>query len=280
MKNKLLIQKALLPALAICGLLFSSCYKEFDPKSYQPVFSINGYASSSEIGAGHLVGYWAFEGHYKDSVSGAEATGVNTSFSSGFVGKAMQGGANAYAICDLPAGIKNVKSFTIDFWINTPQNTSGIITPITISKDDDFWGSLDMFYENGSTANSATFKVHIKAQSEVWFTNPVLANPWNAWQNIALSYDAATSTFSVYQGGGLVASTTSAGLGDLVFQNTASKLIFGTEQFNCTPSLGTAGGSQGWADYLRGKIDEVRIYDKALSTTELQSLIVLQGKGK
>ncbi|HMT95925.1 MAG TPA: hypothetical protein PKC62_04485, partial [Ferruginibacter sp.] len=160
MKNKLLIQKALLPALAICGLLFSSCYKEFDPKSYQPVFSINGYASSSEIGAGHLVGYWAFEGHYKDSVSGAEATGVNTSFSSGFVGKAMQGGANAYAICDLPAGIKNVKSFTIDFWINTPQNTSGIITPITISKDDDFWGSLDMFYENGSTANSATFKVH------------------------------------------------------------------------------------------------------------------------
>ena len=51
MKNKLWIQKALLPALAVCGLLFSSCYKEFDPKTYQPVFSINGYSSSSEIGA-------------------------------------------------------------------------------------------------------------------------------------------------------------------------------------------------------------------------------------
>ncbi|MBL0255888.1 MAG: hypothetical protein IPQ27_13475 [Chitinophagaceae bacterium] len=108
----------------------------------------------------------------------------------------------------------------------------------------------------------------------------VLANPWNAWQNIALTYDAATSIFSVYQGGGLVASTTSAGLGNLVFQNTATKLIFGTEQFNCSPSIGTAGGPQGWADYLRGKIDEVRFYDKVLSATELQSLIVLQGKGK
>ena len=170
----------------------------------------------------------------------------------GFKGQALQGAANGYVISDLPNAIKNLKSFTIDFWINTPQNTSGIIAPIVISKTDDFWGALDMFYENGSTASTANFKIHFKGQSEVWFTNGYLANPWGAWQNIAVTYDASTSTFTLFQGGAPVASTTSDGLGDLVFPNTATSIIFGTEQFQCSPSLGTAGGTQDWASYLTG----------------------------
>lgn len=258
----------------------SSCYKKYDYESYQPVFTVGGYASSSEIGAGHLVGYWGFNGNYVDSISNIEATGVNTSFSTGFLGKALQGSGTGYAISDLPAAIKNMHSFTIDFWINTPQNTVGIITPVCISNSADFWGALDLFYENGGTASSAPFKAHMKGQSEVWFTNSVFANPWNAWQNIALTYDAASSTFTTYQGGGAVATNTSTGLGDFVFPATAEKIIFGTEQFNCTPSLGTAGGAQGWADYLRGQLDEVRIYDVALSEADLKALIILQGKGK
>ena len=97
------------------GLLFSSCYKSFDPNTYKPTFTIGGYASSAEVGKGHLVGYWAFDGSYIDSVSNTAATGVNTGFSNGFKGEALQGSANGYAISDLPAAIKNVKSFTIDF---------------------------------------------------------------------------------------------------------------------------------------------------------------------
>jgi hypothetical protein len=272
-KNSLLI-------IMVGSIVFTSCYKSFDSKSYQPQFTVNGYASSADIGSGSLVGYWSFDGSYVDSVSGTAGTGVGTSFATGFEGQALQGAANGYVISDLPNAIKNLKSFTIDFWINTPQNTSGIIAPIVISKTDDFWGALDMFYENGSTASTANFKIHFKGQSEVWFTNGNLANPWGAWQNIAVTYDASTSTFTLFQGGSPVASTTSDGLGDLVFPATATKLIFGTEQFQCSPSLGTAGGSQDWASYLTGQMDEVRIYDKALSASDLQSLIILQGKGK
>ncbi|HLK30828.1 MAG TPA: LamG domain-containing protein [Puia sp.] len=275
------INKYIPSIMILIGVVFlSSCYKSFDPKSYQPTFTINGYASSADIGQGSLVAYWAFDGNYLDSVSNTAGTGVNTSFGTGFKGQALQGSATGYVISDLPNAVKNLTSFTIDFWINTPQNTSGIIAPIVISKTDDFWGALDMFYENGSTATSANFKIHYKGQSEVWFTNGNLANPWNAWQNIAVTYDATTSTFSLYQGGGLVASTTSAGLGNLAFPSTATSIIFGTEQFQTEPSLGTAGGAQGWASYLTGQLDEVRIYNKALTTSDLQALIILQGKGK
>ena len=277
--KKIFILKSL-SLIAICAMLFTSCYKKFDPKSYQPAFTINGYTSSAEIGQGHLVGYWAFDGNYVDSISNAAATGVGTTFTGGFKGQAMQGAAGGYVISDLPNAIKNSPSFTVDFWINSPQNTSGILTPICVARTDQFWGALDMFYENGSTATSANLKCHVNAQSEVWFTNGFVSNPWSGWQNIALTYNAATSTFTLYQGGTALASQTAAGLGNLVFPATATKIIFGTEQFNCTPSLGTAGGSQGWAGYLAGQMDEIRIYNTALTASDLQALIVLQGKGK
>jgi hypothetical protein len=278
MKNLLFKQSMLV--VIIGSTLLTSCYKSFDPKSYQPQFTVNGYASSNDIGSGSLVGYWSFDGSYLDSISNTAGTGVNTSFTSGFKGQALQGSSTGYVISDLPNAIKNLKSFTIDYWINTPQNTTGILAPICISKTNDFWGSLDMFYENGSTATSANLKVHFNGQSEVWFTNGFVSNPWNAWQNIGLTYDASTSTFILYQGGSKVASQTADGLGDLEFPSAASSIIFGTEQFQCSPSLGTAGGAQGWASYLTGQLDEVRIYSQALSASDLQALIILQGKGK
>ncbi len=273
-KNSLLI-------VFISSIILTSCYKSFDPNSYKPVFTVNGYASSNDIGKGSLVAYWAFDGSTIDSVSQTVGTAVNTSFATGFKGQALQGASNGYVISDLPSAIKNIGSFTIDFWINTPQNTNGIVTPICITKDNDFWSSLEMFYENGSTGTSANFKIHFNdGTHEVWFTTAYLTNPWNAWQNIAVTYDASTSTFSLYQGGTFVASQTAAGLGNIAFSSAATQIVFGTEQFQCDPSIGTAGGAQGWASYLTGQLDEVRVYNTALSASDLQALIILQGKGK
>jgi hypothetical protein len=278
MKN-IFIKKAFL-LLIVSSMLFTSCYKKYDPKTYQPAFTVNGYTSSAAIGAGSLVGYWAFEGGYIDSVSKTVATGVNTGFTGGFKGQALQGADKGYVISDLPNALKNLNSFTIDYWLKTP-NTSGIITPITISRNDQFWGALDMFYENGGrTDATANLKVHFNGQSEVWFTDGWISNPWSGWQNIALTYDAPTSTFKLYQNGNVVSSLTSAGLGNVVFPASATKLIFGTAQFQTNPSLGTAGGTQSWAGYLTGQLDEIRVYNKALSASDLQALIVLQGKGK
>jgi hypothetical protein len=70
-----------------------------------------------------------------------------------------------------------------------------------------------------------------------------------------------------------------AGNGNLTFQN-ATALIFGTMQFNATPSLGTAGGAQPWASYVPGAIDEVRIYNKALVAADIKALYQLEKLGK
>jgi hypothetical protein len=57
-------------------------------------------------------------------------------------------------------------------------------------------------------------------------------------------------------------------------------MSIGTLQFQTTPSLTTNTGSQGWASYNPGLTDELRVYNKALSGTEISSLVALQGRGK
>lgn len=246
---------------------------------YVPI-AINGFTKSSQVAPSNLVGYWAFENSYIDSVSNTVGTGVNTTFVPGVKGKAMQGGANGYMISNMTTAVKNLQSFTISFWLYTSNTNNGLITPICFSRTDQFWGAFDMFYENGGrTATTANLKVHVNAQSEAWFTNGWITNPWDTWVPIELTYDAATSTFTLYQNGAPVASTIASGLGNLVFPATATNIIFGTEQFQCTPSLGTAGGHQDWASYLTGKLDQVRIYNKALSVLELQALAGLEKYG-
>lgn len=268
---------------ALSSMLFTSCYKKFDTKSYQPEFTINGFTSSSAIGDGSLVGYWAFEGSYIDSVSKTAGTGVSTSFTPGIVGQSLQGVNNGYVLSDLTDGIKNLSSFTVDFWINNPM-PAGVFSPFCVAGTDVGWQGILNFYFDNNTSNSSNFKLHYTddqtTPNEQWLTLGALSNPWNSWVNIAVTYNATSSTFNLYQGGTLVLSQTISGLGNLVLPATASNIIFGALPSETTPPVGTDTAPQDWQGFLTGQLDEVRVYNKALTQTELQALIILQGKGK
>ncbi|MGZ3836170.1 MAG: LamG domain-containing protein, partial [Mucilaginibacter sp.] len=60
----------------------------------------------------------------------------------------------------------------------------------------------------------------------------------------------------------------------------AAKMVFGTLQFQTTPSLTTATGSQGWASYVNGQMDQVRVYNKVLSVSEVSALYNLEKLGR
>jgi hypothetical protein len=278
--------------MAVAGtvvLSLSSCYKKFDPKSYQPAFTVNGYSSVAEIGAGSLVGYWAFDGSYIDSVSKAVATNAGTSFTGGFKGQgaSFSSSAKSYVTTPTPTAIKNMSSFTISFWANptfvdTDNDTKidGIIGFVNLARTDDFWGDIDWFVENGSTASSAILKVHVVGGTkDTWLVINNVANVFGKWSNHSLTYDAGTNTLTYYLNGTSIGSTTVAWTGGIQFPSPGP-LVFGTVQFQATPSLGTAGGAQSWASYLTGVMDEIRIYNKALSASDLQAMMALQGKGK
>jgi hypothetical protein len=278
--KKIIIRKVL-ALLVVNTVLLTSCYKKFDPKSYQPAFTVNGYTSVAEIGAGSLVGYWAFNGSYIDSVSNTAGTNKGTGFSPGFKGQALQGAMNGYVLTTPSNGIKNMQSFTITEWVNTPPPSTGVIDIFTLSNTQTFWGNIEIFFENGSSNSNGKIRVHIYQDGgDHTFSLDGVTNLFNTWVNIAVTYDATSSLVTVYANGSKVGSGTISGvLGPLSFANVGN-IVFGTPQFQTSPSQTSGATAQGWASFLTGQIDEVRVYDKALSASDLQAMIVLQGKGK
>ncbi|MBU1822226.1 MAG: LamG domain-containing protein, partial [Bacteroidetes bacterium] len=93
-----------------------------------------------------------------------------------------------------------------------------------------------------------------------------------------LTYDAPTSTFALYVNGTLSTTSQVAGFGNINWQNPG-KMVFGTVQFQTTPSLTSSATSQPWASYLTGLLDEVRMYNVALKPNEVDALVKLEARG-
>jgi hypothetical protein len=266
--------------LLATSFVLTSCYKKFDSKSYAPALNIGGYTSAKEIAPANLVGYWSFNGSYIDSVSGASGTNTGTTFSGGIKGQAMQGALNSYVLFTPGTAITTMSSFTITYWVNSPAPSVGIIGMVGLAKTDGFWGNIEIFFENGGTNTDGKYRAHIQnGANEGWVAKDGIQNLFGVWTNLALSYNGATSTFKLYKDGALISTNVAAGLGPLAFTNIG-KMVFGCVQFQTTPSLTSATGSQPWASYLTGQLDEVRVYNKALTDAEVNSLVKLEGRGK
>ena len=268
--------------LAIGALGFSSCQKEFDPTSYAPALNIGGYTSAKQVASSNLVAHWAFNGSLIDSVSNTVGVNAGASFAEGIKGQALQGALNSYITTTPSAKITGLKSFTISEWINTPPPTTGILGIFSLSNTGQFWGNLELFIENGSSNTDGKLRIVINnnnAGDRIYAVNGI-QNLFDKWNHLAVSYDATTSVVSVYVNGSRVSSGTLNGItGPLTFVNSG-KMVFGCVQFQTTPSLTTATGSQGWASYITGQLDEIRVYDKALSVLEISSIAKLEGRGK
>lgn len=265
---------------ALISASLSSCQKKFDPSTYAPPLSIGGFTAANQIAKESLVGYWSFNGSLIDSVSNASATSVGTSLSKGVKGQAMQGAAGSYVLVDPSPAVKSMHSFTVMGWIHTPINANGAVGIIDMSNTSEFWGNMTIFLENGATADNGNLKIHVKnGTKEAWLGNYSLVKPWDKWVNIAVTYSASESTFIIFANGSKLATQKVDGFGEINFQNLG-KMVFGTLQFQTDPSQTSAATKQDWANYLTGQLDEVRIYNKALTPDQVGTIVKLENRGK
>jgi len=266
--------------LAALSLLIVSCQKKFDSNSYKPAETFGGFSSSSQIESSALVAHFSFESSLMDSVSKTSAANYGTTFGTGIKGQAMQIGLNNYAVFTPSAGITGLQSMTVAFWMNTSENTTGTQELVDFVDSNQFWSNLDMFLD-GQSASGCVFKIHCfgsGGSQEAWLTSWNLASPWGAWTHIALTYDAGSNKFTFYVNGAAVGSSTAANFGNLNFANFPA-IVLGTTQFETTPSLTSGATSQSWASYVLGLMDELRIYNKALTGTEVKALYQLETIG-
>lgn len=222
--------------------------------------------------------YMPFEGNtYLDLISETEATtGGSPGFGVGLKnGKAASFSASTMSYLLFPGdAFSQVESYTLSFWVNATfvdddENGSndGVLGLVGLSNVSQFWGNLDFFVENNSNpTDGADMRIHTRNDdSETWITNVNdFAGFFGQWSHHVLSYNGATKEFNYYING-VLATTTTAGWDDALTFTESGPMVMGCVQFQTDPSLTSATGAQGWASYLTGRLDEVRLFNIALS---------------
>lgn len=224
-----------------------------------------------------------------------EATEVkNVTYVGGVSGKAAKFGDGGYILYKadnevvypnefkgFPADtLSNLGSFTLAFWMNgVGPVVGGAQGLFAISNNAEFWGNLELFLENNDAGNEAFLKIHMfnagvaSGNGEEW--NEVkIPGALGKWTHIAVVYDEKTSKLNVYSDGVAVIADKVLGGGNYgkVKFNNFNGMAVGTYAFQVTPSL-TTHGPESWAKSFNGAMDQLRIYDRALSQSEIQAFV-------
>jgi hypothetical protein len=252
--------------------------------------SATGHAGRTQDG---LVALWSGEGNADDSVGGCNGQLINgVGFTpgkvghafdlnnggneSGFPGVRFNRGSGFLLIPTTPAlNVGTGDGFTFTAWIK-PANVSSEM--------------LIFEYERTlGTANGSDVGVDFDIQqvngTEGWFldanvtdanngTGHILHSPpglvtAGVWQHIAFSYDKTSGVVALYLNGTTVAQ---ANVGSIVPQTSFPYLLFGART--------TYGSVSNPRSAFSGAMDEIGLYNRALSASEIQALCTEQNHGE
>ena len=279
MKNKFNYLRVMSLGILLVGLMgFTSCKKTTDPNA--------GKTDPSTIATTNLVAYFPFDGSGTETIASLTPTvTTGVTYVTGKRGQAYQGADLAHLLYTLPSGskLKTLTSFSVALWFKSPLVT-GDPEPIffQIGKSDDLsWGNLTLCLNRlSATADSLQLHAFFLKTGVDWsgqnigYANKAFAI--NSWMHLVFEYDATTSKYKIYKNGVHVlagasvenryANDQSVPLGNLAFAN-ADKINIGAWR---SKSEGTA--TDAWMGWFKGNLDEMRVYDKALSDTEVKDL--------
>lgn len=227
------------------------------------------------------------------------STSSNITYVAGITGQAVNIGSLGYILFPLKDTITNsdgfvsiprdtlanLGSFTLSFWMNGTGTAGGPVSDgaeglFAISNKDQFWGNLELFLENYTDAtdpNAVWLKIHMfNGTAEEWTAddNTKLKDVLNKWTHIALTYDASTSSLSLYKDGAATAVNNKilggGTYGKLKFDGV-SGMSLGTFAFQTNPSL-TNHGPESWAQSFHGALDQFHLYNKSMTSAEILDL--------
>lgn len=297
MKNKYRI--VFLSSLAL-GFMMIGCEEDLDSNEPIPYEPIGGYENSDEIAPDNLVVKMSFEGNVDDSKNGLTGgTTTNVTFEPGIKGNAYKGSPTGFAsYSTVSNSVSGLGSITSAMWIKTTQHTGGAQCLFMLPKTTDFWGNIFVLIE-GTTEDKMLIKIHLQKDvtpsipwSGQWIEHTGdnrLNGMYGDWKHLAWSYNPETSKYNIYVDGtkleipeGLSNRYTSdpnvdgVPLGALSNSNVQGFVLGGFQQHLGAPW----GAPDGWMLPYTGMIDEFRMYNSALSDTDIRSLYLLEKDGR
>jgi Concanavalin A-like lectin/glucanases superfamily len=293
-----------LPVFLLGGLLNgSSCTKAKYDDSFTKaaVPPIGTYKNSNDVAAANLLAHWSFDTTNEESISHTAPTGaVNATFVPGIKGNALHLNAGYVLYPVISAlNVTNLGSVTVSMWINVDNNGTQAssffaLTPGPTKQTD--WGSvINVYAETGHpVATDDTLALHVAVGSYASGSRNggdnindygnreqdfKTVHGTNKWVHYVLKYDGAASTLDIYANSVLVSNNNfrvRTGLGPLVSPVPVQVLL------GAFPNAATGfplSGKQDWQALLTGSIDEIRVYNTALSDADIHALYFFERLG-
>jgi len=214
----------------------------------------SGYNQSAEGSAtfqSDLVAYWKFDEGTGITASDSSGNGnhgtlVNgPQWSTGIAGKALYfNGSNNNVLVPDSNSLDLTGPYTLSAWVN-PATPFADFRSILVKNYRYYLYSSVVGYCGDGTPLGGFSGVDNNIVCDS------ISIPANTWTNISLAYDGLTLT--LYRNGVSVASSTAS------------------EQISPTPGTLQIGASE-YGEFFKGLIDEVRVYNRALTSSEIQSI--------
>lgn len=261
-KNTLLVLTA--------STLITACQKLSRPK-------LGEFPKDANAPGGPLKFYVAFDGTTNNPLMNA-VDSIRANFPSdnplasvdGIKGKAVQGTGTKAIKYPSANDFNAATSCTISMWVNNTVNPNTELYFSLVSKD--FWhGSAAFLLVEHATASKATLKFALQ-DHWVEYNNQSFNKPLfdGQWHHLAFTYDETTSLLKVYFDGVEVptpGTSGNLGLGKLNLANATSLVLAGWNKH-----AGLEGPGDAWITGFTGKMDQFRLYGKALTASEVLAL--------
>lgn len=301
----------LFSAIALGSAVVLSC----DDEDALP--PIDGYNNSDEVAADNLKAHWTFDGTNAEDISGlsplsgAAGTFGTVGFEEGQIGQALKLSAGALRYPNLP-GLNTadaLSNFTVSMWVKIDNNKGtakegytmlfGLfpdgLTPETTG--DFMWGNINMAAETGwfaprTTPDTLVLKGHFVIKNTDGSIsgqdnrpdprgNPPVGvfKHTGEWVHFVCRWDATTHKLHVFGNTTSIGAYTDRGTAGALRMNVPCSPVFGN---GATKAVGFTNNpdQQSWSPMATASIDDVRVFNTALSDAEITALYNLGIAGR
>jgi hypothetical protein len=266
---------------------------------------IDGYNNSNEVAAANLKAHWPFDGSNTERLSSTspDETFGGVGFATGQIGQALNLTAGALVYPSITAiGEENsLSNYTVSMWINTKNNGNAFSTYFGIfpAANTDFWGNLSLsaetgwFPADGPVGDTLVLKTNYQSlngdgslNGQDNRTDP-RGNPpvgvfkvTQQWAHFVVRFNGTTHMLEIFGNGTSIGAYNNRGdnTGPLVMRTPALP-VFGSL---ATSEIGFADAPArpDWQVLATAMIDDVRVYNTALSQAEITALYNLGVAGR
>ncbi|HMG67413.1 MAG TPA: LamG domain-containing protein [Chitinophagaceae bacterium] len=261
--------------LLILILGFAACKKLDRP-------ALGNFPQDTNPPGGPLKFYAAMDGTNVDSIRANFGVNNDASFVDGGVsGKAVQldGSKNGFVSYPSANDFGGSSDFTISYWINitmAQKDNNHAVGVLSFANSKNFWGNITFYADNNakSPSDSMDLKIHFGApgNGDNWdFANYNFAHAWphmydGNWHQVAFTYDATAKVGTVYRDGAQFDQKTNE---TIKFESPSQVVVGGFQE---AAGVVDNYGNNTWMAGFPGKMDNVRLYGKALSSAEVLAL--------